>query len=288
MTTLSKLACACAGVLVFAEMAVAQNTYTTIDFPGAGYTEVDGINSQGDMVGWYLDNPPGASHGFLLSGGVFTKIDAMNQGSTTLHGINDEGVIVGAYSDVNQPEQGFIFDTNSSTLTTLHYPGSAFTSADGINNSGVVVGGYLFANDENGGGFEYQDGTYTNFDTQEHFRSLEIHGISTSGNVVGAMVRFLTYDAFRYGQNQVFKSFSFPGAESSIAYGINDGGVIVGGYVGSRGDYCFTLDHGQMSRVTFAGAVQMVCHGINNSGQIVGNYRDQRNVYHGFLITPGL
>jgi hypothetical protein len=46
----------------------AQGTFTTIDFPGATFTNVTGINPGGDIVGGY-DSADGVGHGFLLSKG---------------------------------------------------------------------------------------------------------------------------------------------------------------------------------------------------------------------------
>jgi len=40
-------------------------TFTTIDFPGATFTNALGINPRGDIVGQYIS--AGVSHGFLLS-----------------------------------------------------------------------------------------------------------------------------------------------------------------------------------------------------------------------------
>src|SRR5713226_3819973 len=39
-------------------------TFTTIDVPGAAFTEAAGINPQGDIVGFYIAGT--ANHGFLL------------------------------------------------------------------------------------------------------------------------------------------------------------------------------------------------------------------------------
>src|SRR5262249_61607269 len=71
-------------------------TFTTIDFPGATATFVAGINTQGDMVGYYYDSA-GGEHGFLLTNGTFSTIDVPGSKITMLSGINDSGQIVGSY-----------------------------------------------------------------------------------------------------------------------------------------------------------------------------------------------
>ena len=70
-------------------------TFTTIDVPGAGYTEVFGVNSNGDMVGNYGTNTNIDSHGFKYSNGVFSYFDYPGEPETIGTGINDSGSIVG-------------------------------------------------------------------------------------------------------------------------------------------------------------------------------------------------
>ena len=65
------------GVLSLAPVAYAQNqsngyTYTSIDVPGAVQTLAHGINSQGQIVGEFMNTD--GSFGFLLKRGHFTAI----------------------------------------------------------------------------------------------------------------------------------------------------------------------------------------------------------------------
>ena len=57
--------------LVFSQAETLNLTYTTIDVPGAGLTGVIGINTAGQMVGWYAQSGNSPASGFLLSGGNF-------------------------------------------------------------------------------------------------------------------------------------------------------------------------------------------------------------------------
>src|SRR5437868_3394302 len=50
-----------------------KQSFTTIDPPGAVFTEADGISSNGEIVGNY--STAAGAHGFLLSNGVFKNID---------------------------------------------------------------------------------------------------------------------------------------------------------------------------------------------------------------------
>src|SRR5690242_11626626 len=91
-------------------------TFTTIDVPGSTFSDVEGINAGGQMVGTYAD-AAGRLHGFLLDKGVFTNIDF--PGATTFTepiGINSRGQIAGIY-DSGGTQHGFLLDKG--TFSTI-------------------------------------------------------------------------------------------------------------------------------------------------------------------------
>src|SRR5215467_6886668 len=69
--------------------------FTTIDFPGAHFSETLGINNVGEVVGAY--GAAGPEHGFLLSRGTFSTIDVPGIVVTEENaaGINNRGEIAG-------------------------------------------------------------------------------------------------------------------------------------------------------------------------------------------------
>jgi probable HAF family extracellular repeat protein len=76
----------------------ASYTFTSIDVPGTTHTEVQGINTAGQIVGRFGDAT--GTHGFLTSNGTtFTTINVPGAIYTVAHGINDRGEIVGAFAD---------------------------------------------------------------------------------------------------------------------------------------------------------------------------------------------
>src|SRR2546427_9879475 len=85
-------------LLVVCQPVAADNKIFTIlpDFPGATFTSFRGINTAGDIVGFYA-TATGVGHGFLLRGGTFTTIDPPGSLGTLALGINDQGDIVGEY-----------------------------------------------------------------------------------------------------------------------------------------------------------------------------------------------
>jgi uncharacterized membrane protein len=76
--------------------------FTTIDVPNSTFTSPQGINNQGQIVGYY------GSSGSLLSGGTFTTIDVPNSVTTNIYGINARGQIVGIYVEANGEAHGFV------------------------------------------------------------------------------------------------------------------------------------------------------------------------------------
>src|SRR5207245_7320496 len=101
------------------------------DVPGAITTEAFGINTAGDIVGFYVDTNF-IFHGFLFSGGTYTTIDYTDGTTAYLFGINDLGQIVGIAS------VGFLYDVQTQTLTTINYPHTNSTGPVSINIAGTI------------------------------------------------------------------------------------------------------------------------------------------------------
>ena len=133
---------------------------------------------------WASMQPPGVSHGFLLSGGIFTTIDFPGSTYTTADGINNSGQIVGSYQsagvlhgyllsggvfttiDLSQGALGINdsgqivgrsgadgFLLSGGIFSTIDFPGSTVTVDVGINNSGQIVGIYQMAGENRDHGF---------------------------------------------------------------------------------------------------------------------------------------
>jgi uncharacterized membrane protein len=70
----------------------------------------------------------------------------------------------------------------------------------------------------------------------------------------------------------VYTTFDPPGASSSLGFGINDQGRIVGGYTDSQGGHGFVRDLN--GRFTTLDDAYSGVFGINNAGTMVGRYAD--------------
>src|SRR4051812_23044827 len=111
-----RLAAACtalAGLLASLSGTCATYVFTTIDYPGAVFTDVRGVNNVGQIVG-YASFDNGHFFTFVYSGGAFTALPAGPSGEDTEgNGINDAGAIVGTADAFGLPgvtQQAFIYD----------------------------------------------------------------------------------------------------------------------------------------------------------------------------------
>jgi probable HAF family extracellular repeat protein len=113
--------------------------YLPVDYPGARETSPNGINTSGQMVGYYSD-ANNYVHGFLKVGTSYTPLDYPGARATAALGINDSGQIVGEYQDASGDSHGFL--KAGDTYTPIDYPGATATYPYGINISGQMVGWY--------------------------------------------------------------------------------------------------------------------------------------------------
>ena len=81
--------------------------FTSVNVPGSTSTVAAGINTGGQVVGYYTDSG-GNQHGFLDTGGTFTSIDAPGATSTYAFAINSSGQIAGEYVDATGATYAFV------------------------------------------------------------------------------------------------------------------------------------------------------------------------------------
>src|SRR5262249_32767648 len=119
---------------------LSKGAFTTIDPPGAVFTNPLGINSGGEIVGRFCTTLPCASdrenvHGFLLSDGEFTTIDIPGARGTNAWKINPRGDIVGGYTGADGKKHVFLLSLRKRDFITIDVPGTAEASLDngGIN-----------------------------------------------------------------------------------------------------------------------------------------------------------
>jgi hypothetical protein len=121
--------------------------FTTIDGPGAVFTFIECVATNGTVVGVFQDTN-NVYHG-LLSTPPYTNITEFddpkagtggNQG-TTGYAINPAGTIVGIYTDASNVTHGF--RGSGGKFHTLDVPGASGTYPATINNKGEIPGFYF-------------------------------------------------------------------------------------------------------------------------------------------------
>jgi hypothetical protein len=180
-------------------------------------------------------------------------------------------------------------------FVTIDVPGAADTRVDAINNNGVVAGSYL--NLVKTKGFIMAGGKITSFSYPGAFETV-VTGINDQGEAVGTY--FGTNNAngaFLRSPSGHLTAFKDPLAEQggTFADGINNNGVVVGGYVDSRGATrgfiyqsgrftTISVPHGFYGEATFGSAVD----GINDAGVMVGTYTPSKiGVNEGYVDNAG-
>ncbi|MGH7488310.1 MAG: hypothetical protein ACREMY_22335, partial [bacterium] len=246
-------------LLLCVPLACAQLSFTTIDVPGAGVTDVYGINSAGDMVGYYGVNPNTSKHAFLLHDGVFTFFDYPGASSTVATGVNDLGRIVGYATKGDAVAISFLYD--GTTFSPIRAPGMSATVALGMDNAGDIVGGDGTLGTTRG--FELRGRRFKDVSPPGVFVYVYATGINKFGEVVG----WTDYDGFAY-KNGKYRTIAFPGAFQTEAWDINDSGVIVGWYTLNGSAFGFALANGHYVSFAYPGALYTIPRGINADGRV--------------------
>jgi hypothetical protein len=157
--------------------------------------------------------------------------------------------------------------------TTIDYPGADQTQVFGMNERGLVAGGAIY-NDGTSIAFVFDPRTevFTPLPTLPGYETSGI-GINEPGVVVGAarindpfVEEGLIY---RGGTTSLF---SYPGAESTIARGVNNSGLVTGYARGPAIPWTgFTYDPATGVFVEIVPSLQTIPQGINERGEIVGS-----------------
>jgi hypothetical protein len=207
------------------------NNYTPENFPGAVQTQVIGINSAGDTVGFYIDSG-GVTHGFQKVGNTFSTIDAGGTAFNQLLGLNDIGQVAG-YSSTDSTgmtlQRAFVEQSGTFTYIDSFLPsGTLNDQATDINNGGVISGFFTTASVTDGFLLNGTTLTTLSFPGSTFTQAL---GLNNKGQVVGDYV-----DAGGFMHGFVFDGGNYlsvdpPGSTATTVNGINDNGQIVGFFV---------------------------------------------------------
>ena len=257
---------------------IAQGTYARIAFPASTSTVAYGINSKGDVSGYYTDTNNNF-HGFLLRSGKYTSIDYPGSTSTIVYGLNDSDDVVGfsANSDV-----GFVYQSSTQSFTELTYPGASATIPAAINNAGLVCGS--FGPVSYSAGFEFDGSTYTEILPPGAFLAF-LNGVDSRGACVGNWASFLRKSGNFSFHDGRYSHIKIPAYK--LVWGVNPAGTaFVGSWrVGANSQIGFLYQNQIFQKIRVPGSTGTIAYGINSAGAVVGAYGDLSGQW-GFLWTP--
>ncbi len=197
--------------------------YKIVIFPGAvGFTQASAINDSNTVAGEFTGSDS-LNHGYLLDAeGRYTQYDVTSGASTNIYGINNAGNFTGNTSFQGETVMGFVNIEGSVTTFTFK---TYYTFAFGINNANETVGYFTpppFAKSH--GFFRDASGKMTQIDYPGATTTVCL-AINDLEEITGYYVDSSNVAHGFLLKNNVFRSAPLP----DLA-GINNEGVIVGGY----------------------------------------------------------
>jgi probable HAF family extracellular repeat protein len=272
----------CSLIFLCAHAAGAASRFSLIDYPGASSSQAWGINSRGDMIGYYLGADKN-NHGFLLNGVHFTPIDYPGAAVTIVNGINPQGDVVGEFGvTATSAHRGFLLGTDG-VYTAFDFPGAVTTSLVGINARGEMSGQYTLA-DGNRHTFLSVGGNLTKIDYPGATVTGPL-GISPEGEVVGAYLVNGVAHGYVYSTGGGFTTIDYPASTYTNVTGRNSSGDIVGRYLDAAAvSHGYVLSNGQFTSIDYPGASFTGLTAIDPGGNITGRATVD-GVTHGFLLA---
>ena len=259
--------------------------FTTIDFPGAVLTNVQGMNALGELVGLYTDTA-GKTHGFLRSGEQYRSIDFPNAGLTIARGIGPTGDIVGSYQTQDEsgavPAHGFLM-TGRGGFFKVDYPGHQNTIPQRILADGTILGCY-----HDGDTMATMHGMLMSHRRLEAITEpASMHnGATPDGRlIVGLFTDMMDGrgKGFLLDRGR-FSPFEVPDSSSTAGWDINPAGVAVGDYRDRAGAvHGFQFDGQAFGRVDVPRAAATRLRAINARGDMAGVFVDASGRTHGFV-----
>ncbi len=265
---------------------------------GTAMTVVNGLDDEGQLVGFYQSSPNSPVQGFLASPASYsftTLDDHVDPTFNQLLGINDSGVIAGYFGSglAGHPNKGYVLAPpyGQGNYSNENFPGSAQTQVTGISNTGETVGFWADGAGDNFG-FINQAGHFTTVvdpHTPHHgIRTDQLLGVNSQGVAVGFFDANGTAHSFEYDvMNGTFMPIHVPGSTSTTATAISDDGTVVGFFTpkGSTSTEGFELVHGQMTEFSVPGGTDTQALGVNVDHQVVGSFVDASGNTDGFTAT---
>jgi probable HAF family extracellular repeat protein len=261
-------------------------TITNLPALPSSFFQVNGLNSAGQLTGYFVVTNVHGAHAFLYSGGNVTDLNTLGGSLSQGFAINNLGQVAGDSFTSNGILHGFFFDrTNLIDVGTL---GGNFSSASGLNDSGQVIGSSILTGGTTSHAFLYSTGAIADIGTLGGDTTFA-HAINNGGTVVGESDKTNgETHAVAYSAG-VLHDLGTLGGGYSAAFAINDAGLIVGESETTNGAiHAFAYSGGVMTDLGTLGGVFSSASAVNQAGQIIGILGTTNlGVTDGFLYSAG-
>lgn len=254
-------------------------------FPGSttSYTQANAISNTGITAGVFASSRTNAAGFIRMPNGKFgPPIIPQGASVTTAFGVNSAGIVSGTFS--SNADHGFFYDHGS--LTQYDVPGAVHTNVTGINDSGDFCG-FFFNDGALITPFLNVNGTLIPFNLPG-VNVIYPRAINNLGQVVGIYTDpvdpSVEHGFFRDSDGSVTYPLDFPNGRDTAILGINDRGVLVGGWRDTSfifHAFLLQLPNRFLSYDYPAGEYSTFT-GINNSGLISGSALSNES-YHSFI-----
>jgi len=267
--------------------ASAQYRFVSIEIPGAtglgpwgGGANAWGINNAGLVTGFYSDSS-NASHGFVWRNGTVHTLDDPGSPNTSLWSVSNQGVAAAYYWDQTTTSAATYSFASGAWTMLPDIPGVSSNQAYGINKFGVVIGEARVNSASNPSAWIWDPSTqsYSYFAVPGAPQdSTYPDAINDKGQIVGT---FADTSGVQHGfvkDGETYTTIDVPGANNTLAWGINNSGTIVGpwGNLSNWVEGYVRTSDGVFAVVDFPGALETFVVGINDRGDICGFWADPK------------
>jgi probable HAF family extracellular repeat protein len=257
--------------------------------PNSGY-QVFGLNSAGDLAGFFYVFGEHPSHAFLYRSGQLTDLGTLGGNTSESHFINQSGQIVGKAALAGDTRShAFLF--GGAGLQDLGTLGGPSSSATAINDSGTIIGNSDLTGGVATSGFVYANGIMADLGNLGSNYS-SAFALNNSALIVGeAGVPIGDVHAFSWS-NGVMSDLGTLGSTYSSAFAVNDSGLVVGESALNPTDvHAFISSGGAMVDLGTFGGTYSSAYLVNSNGLVAGlastadDFETHGFVYDGTSMT---
>jgi hypothetical protein len=283
MRALTRISVLIAWVVLTATV-IAQPQYQIFDIgviqTGDTASQGIGVSPAGVAVGRVFQSSGSQAYSWTLGGGIAGLPNLAARNYCVSNDATDNGIVVGTGSTTFFGSNRLPLIWQNGVVSQLPLPaGETIGDANGVNASGVVVGSI------DGGSLQqaviYNGGsatviTQTVPGTNSFF--VTAFGINNSGRIVGQGIDptnaarnvGIVYDM---GSPSAFEVGALPGGNGALAFGVSDGGYVVGSSMMNQGPgmpFIWSDVHGIVAIPLATGTSEGSARGVNSAGWVVG------------------